>query len=81
MRFENDGNNNTFRDICINKPPLLTDVFDDVNTPISRIYTTDIGDIEGSRWYSLKDIAKCPTMPCEYKPPSAFLGDENLNNA
>ena len=31
----------SFRNICINKPPLPTDVFDDVNTFISCINTTD----------------------------------------
>ena len=50
-----------FKDICINKPPLATEVFEDINT--------DIDDIEGSNSYSLKDIAKCSTLPCENIPP------------
>ena len=32
----------SFKDISINKPPLPTDVFEEVNTPISCINTTDI---------------------------------------
>ena len=51
-----------------------------VNTPISCINTTDIDDVEGSYLYSLKDIAKCSTLPCENIPPSGLMGDENLNN-
>ena len=39
------------KDVCINKPPLPTDAFDDVNTPISCTNTTDIDDIEGSSSY------------------------------
>ena len=70
----------SFKDISMNKPPLPTDVFDDVNTPISCIDTTDIDDIERSSSYNLKDIAKCSTIPCENIPPSVLLGDENLNN-
>ena len=48
MLSKNKDNNNSSRDISMNKPPLPTDVFDDVNTPISCINTTDIYDIEGS---------------------------------
>ena len=70
----------SFKDICINKPPLPPDVFDDVNTPISCINTTALDAIERSRSYSLKDIAKCSTIPCENIPHSVLLGDENLNN-
>ena len=29
---------------------------------------------------SLKDFAKCSTIPCENISPSVLLGDENLNN-
>ena len=36
----------SFKDVCINKPPLPTDVFHDVNTPISCINTMDIDDTE-----------------------------------
>ena len=64
----------------MNKAPLPTDVFEDVNTPILCINTTDIDAIEGYNPYSLKDIAKCSTLPCENIPPSVLLGDENLNN-
>ena len=32
----------------MNKPPLATDVFDYVNTPISCINATDIDHIQGS---------------------------------
>ena len=39
---------NSFNHICINKPPLPTNMYDDVNTPISCINTTDIDDIERS---------------------------------
>ena len=35
-----------FKDTCINKPPLPTDVFEFVNTPISCINITDIDDVE-----------------------------------
>ena len=66
-----------FKDICINKPTLPTDVFEDVNTPTMDI---DVDDIEASNSYSLKDIAKCSTLPCENLPPSVLLGNENLNN-
>ena len=69
-----------FRDIYINKPPLPTDVCEDVITPISCVNTTDIDDIEGSNSYSLKDIAKCSTLPYENIPPSVLLGDEDLNS-
>ena len=68
------------KDIYINKPPLPTDVFEDVNTPIPCINTTDIGGIEGYDSYSLKYIAKCSTLSYENIPPSVLLGDENLNN-
>ena len=69
-------------DICINEPPLPTDVFDDVNTPMSCINTADIDDIERSSSYtcSLKNIAKRSTIPCEHILPSVFWGDENLND-
>ena len=69
-----------FKDIYMNKPPLPTDVSKDVNTPISCINTTDIDAIEGSYSYSLKDIAKCSTLPSEDIPPFVLLGDEHLNN-
>ena len=36
------------KDTCINKPPLPTDVFECVNTPISCINTTDVDDVEES---------------------------------
>ena len=58
----------------MNKPSLPTGVFDDVNTPVSCINTTDINEIERSSSYSLKDIAKRSTIPCENMPPSLFLG-------
>ena len=48
---------NILKDISINKPPLPTDVFEDVNTPISCINTTDIDDLEGSNSYILKGMA------------------------
>ena len=70
----------SFKDICIDKPPLQTDVFDGVNTPISCINTTEIDDIERSRWYSLKDIAKYSTIPYENIPPLVLVGDGNLSN-
>ena len=38
----------SFKDICINKPPLPTDVFDDLNSAISCINTMDIDYIERS---------------------------------
>ena len=69
-----------FKDIYINKPPLPSDEFEDVNTSILCINTTDIDDIEGSNSYSLKDIAKCFTITYENIPHSVLLGDENLNN-
>ena len=75
---------NSFKDICINKPPLPTDVFDDVNTILYShppcIDTTDIDDIERFGSYSLKDIAKCSTLPCENILTYVLLGDKNLNN-
>ena len=49
---------NSFRDIFINKPPLPTDVVDDVNTPISCVNSMDVDDVEGSISYSLKDIVQ-----------------------
>ena len=67
------------KDTCINKPPLPTDLFKFINTPISCITTTDIDDVEGSYPYSLRDIAKCSTLPNENIPPSGLLGDENSN--
>ena len=60
-------------------PPLPTDLFEFINTPISCITTTDIDDVEGSNPYSLRDIAKCSTLPYENIPPSGLLGDENSN--
>ena len=70
----------SFRDICIDKQPLPTDVFDDVNTPIPCVNTTDIDNIERSSSYSLKDIAEYSTIPCENIRSFVLLGDENLNN-
>ena len=61
-----------FKDLYINKLPLLFDVFEDVNTPISCIRITDIDDIEGSNSWSLKYIAKCSTLPYENIPPSVL---------
>ena len=55
---------------CINKPPLPTDLFEFINTPIPCITTTDIDDVEGSNSYSLRDIAKCSTLPYENIPSS-----------
>ena len=66
-------------DTCINKPPLPTDLFEFINTHILCIATTDIDDDEGSNSYSLRDIAKCSTLPYENIPPSGLLGDENSN--
>ena len=63
---------NSFKDICINKPPLPTKVLNDVNTSNSYINTTDIDDIEWSSLYSLKYIAKSFTIPCTNIPPSVF---------
>ena len=48
----------------------------DINN-ITEITTTDIDDVEGSNSYSLRDIAKCSTLPYENIPPSGLLGDEN----
>ena len=67
------------KDTCINNPLLPTDLFEFINTPISCIATTDIDDIEGSNPYSLRDIAKCSTLPYENIPPSGLLGDEHSN--
>ena len=55
------------------------DLFEFINIPISCITTTDIDDVEGSNPYSLRDIAKCSTLPYENIPPSGLLGDENSN--
>ena len=60
-------------------PPLPTDVFEYVNTPISCIKTKDIDYVTGSNSCSLKYIAKCFTSPYENIPPSGLLGDENLS--
>ena len=68
------------KDTCIYKPPLPSDLFDYINSPISCITTTDIDDDERSNPYSLRDIAKCSTLPYENIPPSGLLGDENSNN-
>ena len=68
------------KDTCINKPPLPTDLFELINTPISCITTTDIDDVKGSYSYSLSDIAKCSTLHYENIPPSGLLWDENLKN-
>ena len=56
------------KDTCINKPPLPTDLFEFMNTPIPCITTTNIDDVEGSNPYSLRDIAKCSTLPYENIP-------------
>ena len=68
------------KNTCINKPPLPTDLFEFINNPISCITTTDIVDVEGSNSYSLRDIAKCSSLPHENIPPSGLLGDENSIN-
>ena len=65
------------KDTCINKPPLPSDLFEFINIPISCITTTDIDDVEGSNPYSLRDIAKCSTLPYENIPLSGLFGDEN----
>ena len=70
----------TFKDTRINKPPLPTDVFEFVNTPILFFTTTDIDDVERSNSLRLRDIARCSTLPYEKIPPSALLRDENSNN-
>ena len=36
--------------------------------------------VEGSNAYSLRDMAKCPTLPYENRPPSGLFGNENSNN-
>ena len=69
-----------FKNTCINKPPLPTDVFEFVNTPISCLDTTDIDYVEESDSYNLRDIAKCSTLPYENIPSSELLGDKNSNN-
>ena len=51
--------------------PLPTGVFDDVNTPIACINTTDIGR---SISYSLEDIAKRSTIPYKNVPLLYFEG-------
>ena len=81
MLSENNSIARNFKDIYTNKPPLPTDVLEYVNTPISCIDTTDIDDIKGFNSYSLKDIAKCATLPHENIPASGLLGDGKLNNA
>ena len=68
------------KDTCINKPPLPNDLLEFINTPIPCITTTDIDDVEGSNPYSLRDIAKCSTLPYKNIPPSGLLGDENSNH-
>ena len=65
------------KDTCINEPQLPTDLFEFINTPISCITTTDIDDVEGSNSYSLRDIAKCSTLPFENIPPSGLVKDDN----
>ena len=67
------------KDTCINKLPLPTDLFEFINTPISCFTTTNIDAVEGSNPYSLRDIAKCSTLPDENIPPSGLSGDENSN--
>ena len=74
-----------FKYTCINKPPLPTDVFEDSNTTISCINTTDIDDIERYNSHNLKDIAmkdiaKCSALSCENITRSVLLGNENFNN-
>ena len=54
MSGECNDNNKHLNDIYTKKPP--TDVFDDVNAPISSINTTEINDIEKSSSYSFKNI-------------------------
>ena len=66
-------------DVCIRKPPLPTNVFHNVNTPISYINTMDIDYLNGSSSYGLKDVGNCSTIPCE-NTPSVFLIDDNLND-
>ena len=56
------------KDTCINKPPLPTDLFEFINTPISCITTTDIDDVEGSNPYSLRDIAVFHITLWKYTP-------------
>ena len=68
----------SFKDICINKPPLPTDVFEDVNTPISYIDTTDIDDIAGPN--SFERYRRVFYITLWKYIPSVLLGDENLNN-
>ena len=65
------------RDTCINNPPLPTDLFEFMNIPFSCITTTDIDAVEGSNSYSLRDVAKCSTLPYENISSSGLLGDEN----
>ena len=72
--FRENNDNTSFKDICVNKPPLPTDVFDAVNNPISCIHTTALDYIEGSNGYSLTNIAKYSRIPCENRPSSVFSG-------
>ena len=58
--------------MCINYPPFPTNIFYDVNFPYYIINTMDIDDIEKYSSYSLRDISKWYTIPCENKPPSEF---------
>ena len=51
-----------------------------MNTPISCITTTDTDDVEGSNSFSLRNVAKCSTLPYENIPPSGLLGDGNSIN-
>ena len=69
-----------FKDTCINKPPLPTDVFDFLNASISCINTTDIDGVEGCNSYSSRDIPKCSTLLYGNIPPSGLLGDANSND-
>ena len=63
-----------FRDICIDKPPLPTDVFDALNTPISCVNSTDIDDVERPRSYSSYTHYQVFYNTVRNKPPSASLG-------
>ena len=67
-----------FKIICLDKPPIPSDVFHDVNTPIECINTSYIDDIGGSNLYNLKDLAKCSTLSCLYSWEMNF--DSNFNN-
>ena len=65
-------------DICINKPPLPTDEFDDANTPITLCI--------GYRWnwkiqcIWFKRYCQVFYNTLYNKPCSVFLGDDNLNS-